>query len=161
MTEEKKQTEERSSVPKFRAMNAVELAKVRRYPLELEAGYEKVNLKTEKSRRVFEMGFDGTLLKQVSSKVAALSVSDLEDLGKRFAGLPVENRNIDGLTVDDIQGLDELFRDQKEQALADIAGRVGASPIGGQRDLAEVDVSCCCCTPCCCCAATETNPLVA
>jgi len=140
MAEEKKASE-RPNTPSFKAIPAVQLAKTRRYPLELEAGYAEVNLKSEKSRRVFEMGFDKTLLRQVSPKVAALSVADLEDLGRRFAGVPVENSTIDGLSVEDIQGLDELFRDQKAQALADIAGRVGATPIGVDPDLAAVDES--------------------
>jgi hypothetical protein len=117
-------------------------------------------VRSEKLKRITEMGFDKGLLEQVPEKVRGLTVHDLEDLASKMAGLPVKNPAVDSLSIHDLQGIEALFAAQKTRGLATVAAKLGdrATLEGIGRGAADVDVSCCCCTPCCCCAAAETSP---
>jgi hypothetical protein len=112
-----------------------------------------------KSQSIGEMGFSPDMLAEVPQSLMDVRVSDLEDFARKMVGFDVRNPRVNALTIEEIQGIEALFADTKEQTLATIAGRLGPemTSIGGL-GVANVDVSCCCCTPCCCCAATETNP---
>lgn len=117
---------------------------------------EVATLKRNKSTTISEMGFAKRDLEQVPDRVRDLSVNDLEDFAKRMAGLPTRNPVVEKLSVEDIQGIEFLFAQEKNAILARVATQ-GATLAAA----ASVDVSCCCCTPCCCCAATETQPFAA
>ena len=139
----------------------LEQAKTIRRPVTTKPGMNPFEagtspIKDDKLRTVSEMGFDDDLLKQVPASVLALSVVDLEDFGRKMAGIDVTNPRVNALTIEDIQGIEALFADSKQLALAAVANRLAAADSLGS--VAEVDVSCCCCTPCCCCAAAEIDP---
>jgi len=93
----------------------------------------------------------------VPRAVQDLSVSDLEDFAKKMAGLPSTNPNVDRLTIEDIQGIEYLFAEEKSLVLTRVATQIS----NGGLKASDVDVSCCCCTPCCCCAAADVDPIVA
>lgn len=138
----------------FKPLSAKELASQgeRRRPGTAEVN----NLKRSKSVTIAEMGFAKTDLEQVPEMVRGLTVNDLEDFAKRMAGLPTRNETVAKLSVEDIQGIEYLFAQEKSAILTRVATQ-GATLSAA----ASVDVSCCCCTPCCCCAATETHPFAA
>ena len=121
-------------------------------------GTAKVNtLKRSLDVTIAQMGFAKEDLEQVPDTVRALTVNDLEDFAKRMAGLPTQNKAVARLTVEDIQGIEFLFAQEKSAILTRVAAS-GATSLAADT---SVDVSCCCCTPCCCCAATETHPFAA
>lgn len=102
------------------------------------------------------MGVDPELLAQMSERVRGLMAHDLEDLSRRVAGVEVQNPRVDSLTIEDIQGIEALFRDQRKGVLVTLASTLGNEGTLGQQK--GVNVSCCCCTPCCSCAASEVSP---
>jgi hypothetical protein len=75
-----------------------------------------------------------------------------------MAGVAQQNPNVDRLTIEDIQGIEYLFAEEKTLILSRVARQISAS---GNLKATDVDVSCCCCTPCCCCAAADVDPIVA
>lgn len=138
----------------FKPLSVKELASQgeRRSP-----GTAEVNtLKRSKSVTIAEMGFAKVDLEQVPEKVRYLTVNDLEDFAKRMSGLPTQNSTVAKLSIEDIQGIEYLFAQEKSAILTRVAAQ-GATLAADT----SVDVSCCCCTPCCCCAATETHPFAA
>ncbi len=155
-----------AKIPTFKPLTAQELTELKRDASDEEEEKElllgaKPGTRTnpfrrELRRKIADMGFDDALLKQVSPKVRELTIQDLEDFARKIAGVEVANPRVNDLTIEDMQGVEALFRDQREQALATAAARLGDSSTLGRA--ADVDVSCCCCTPCCCCAATEVSP---
>jgi hypothetical protein len=117
----------------------------------------KVNtLKQTKSRTIAQMGFEERDLRQVPRAVQDLTVSDLEDFAKKMAGVGTTNPAIERLTIEDIQGIEYLFAEEKNLVLARVASQLTNV---GSLAASDVDVSCCCCTPCCCCAAADVDPL--
>jgi hypothetical protein len=114
-------------------------------------------LKTEKTRTIATMGFHKDLLALVPPTVQALSVQDLHDMATRFSGSPVQNAKINALSIQEIQSIEVLFRDARNQALA-AAATVMVAGSQAQLNDVNIDVSCCCCTPCCSCAATDVHP---
>jgi hypothetical protein len=113
--------------------------------------------KQAKNRKISEMGFEDRDLRQVPRAVQDLSVSDLEDFAKKMAGIDQTNPNVDRLTIEDVQGIEYLFAEEKNLVLTRISSQIAA---GGLK-ASDVDVSCCCCTPCCCCAAADVDPITA
>jgi len=99
-----------------------------------------------KLQRISEMGFDKEALARVPEGVLSLTVSDLDDFAKKMVGLEIRNPRVDSLTLEEIQGIEFLFTDNKEQVLATVASKLRE---GGEFAAAaeSVDVSCCCCTP--------------
>ena len=152
-----------AKIPTFKS--AQELAELKRETEEDESekalqlgakpGTRTNPFRRELRRKIADMGFDEQLLRQVSPKVRELTIQDLEDFARKIAGAEVANPRVTSLTVEDMQGIEALFRDQREQALATAAMRLGDT---SSLAATSVDVSCCCCTPCCCCAATEVSP---
>jgi len=104
---------------------------------------------------IVAMGVDPALLAQMSERVQSLNAQDLEDLSRRVAGAEVQNARVNALTIEDIQGIEALFRDQRAGVLVTLASTLGNEGTMGQQ---KVSVSCCCCTPCCSCAASEPSP---
>ena len=117
----------------------------------------KVNTSRQaKSRTIAEMGFEDRDLKQVSRTVQALTVSDLEDFAQQMSGVGTKNPVVERLTIEDIQGIEYLFAEEKNLALSRVASQITSV---GNLAATDVDVSCCCCTPCCCCAAADVDPM--
>jgi len=149
-------------------MSAQELAALKRDSPQDQAEREQLKgvapgsrdnpFRRSQTRRIADMGFDEQLLRQMSMRVREMTVDDLEAFAKRIAGVPTTNPRVNNLTVEDMQGIEALFKDQREQALATAAVRLGDT---STLAASSVDVSCCCCTPCCCCAATEVSPFSA
>jgi hypothetical protein len=102
------------------------------------------------------MGVDPELLTQMSQRVQSLTAQDLQDLTRRVAGLETPNALVNALTIEDIQGIEALFRDQRKQVIVTLAASLGDQGTMGQQK--DVNVSCCCCTPCCTCAAADVSP---
>lgn len=82
-------------------------------------------------------------------KIAALTVTDLEDLASEFSGLDSGNQKVKDLTVEDIQDLEGVFFQFR-------AGALQKAAAGAEGEL-EWSISCCSCTPCCCCAAADVE----
>jgi len=108
------------------------------------------SLRDDLSTTIRDLQFvDPAVIREVSPRVAGLSVKDLQDLAAEFAGVETYNPNVEKLTIEDIQDIEGVFFEFKSNTIARIS----------QSELAEgVDVSCCCCTPCCCCAASDVDP---
>jgi len=123
-------------------------------PFRREALIDPTSLrKRQLLQRVEELQLDPAVLDRANPTVLKLTVKDLNDLAAQFSGVKTGNRAVEGMSVEDIRNLEEVFTDFK----LDMLERVGGRNIG---DLAAVDVSCCCCTPCCCCAAAAVDPFV-
>jgi hypothetical protein len=141
----------------FKPKPAAELGQKDRRDVALPTS--RVNtLKVAKSRKISEMGFEEKDLRQVPRAVQDLSVTDLEDFAKKMAGVTQFNPNVERLTIEDIQGIEYLFAEEKNLILTRVASQISAT---GSLKATDVDVSCCCCTPCCCCAAADVDPIVA
>jgi len=108
-------------------------------------------------RKVSQLKLDPNVLRLASDKVRELTVKDLNDLASEFSGVATENSRLQGLSLDDIRNIEEVFTEFK----LDSVERMINEGLRPGADLASVDVSCCCCTPCCCCAAAETDPFAA
>jgi hypothetical protein len=150
----------RRNMAEFRPRKVSELMELKRLTGRGDGGMNPDDrLNPEKDaqlRQVRNMGFDRELLAQVSPKVLDLTVSDLNDLAKKFVGIDVKNDAVNSMTIEDLQGMEALFADAKTRILQNVAGSIG--DMGNVTNLVSVDVSCCCCTPCCCCAASDTSP---
>jgi hypothetical protein len=108
--------------------------------------------------RVKQLDMPADVAGKATAKVADLTIADLNDLAERAAGTPVDNRDLDGLTADDIRSLEEVFEGAKLAAAGQFKGlgiAEGGEPLEGE---IFDNWSCCCCTPCCCCAAAEVDP---
>jgi hypothetical protein len=107
------------------------------------------------------MRFSPFQLAFVTDTVRNLTVQDLEDLAARFVGKPVANAIVNTIRAVDLRGLEDLFRDLRDNALQAIAGISGPGGIVAAVPSAPggTSVSCCSCTPCCCCGAAEINPI--
>jgi hypothetical protein len=140
----------------FKPRSAEELAKRdKKEPLPTS----KVNmLKQSKTRTIAEMGFEERDLRQVPRAVRDLTVADLEDFARKMAGVGTTNPNVERLTIEDVQGIEYLFAEEKNLVLSRVASQISAV---GNLKATDVDVSCCCCTPCCCCAAADVDPITA
>jgi hypothetical protein len=140
----------------FKPRSAEELAKRdKKEPLPTS----KVNTtKQAKGRKIAEMGFEDRDLRQVSKTVQALTVADLEDFAKQMSGVGTKNPVVERLTIEDVQGIEFLFAEEKNLVLSRVATQISAA---GNLAATNVDVSCCCCTPCCCCAAADVDPISA
>ena len=140
----------------FKPKSAEELAKRdKKEPLPTS----KVNTtKQAKGRKISDMGFEDRDVRQVSRTVQDLTVADLEDFAKHMAGVGTQNPVIERLTIEDVQGIEYLFAEEKSLVLSRVASQISAV---GNLKATDVDVSCCCCTPCCCCAAADVDPISA
>jgi hypothetical protein len=108
-------------------------------------------------QKVSDLGFSPAKLKKAGTRVANLTIRDLDELAVTFAGGEIFNPKVRALDFQDLKNLEELFRDQRDAVLR----AVGGMPEGleGIELLKQISVSCCSCTPCCCCtAATDTHP---
>jgi hypothetical protein len=143
-------------MPDFKPKSAEELAKRdKKEPLPTS----KVNTsKQAKRRKISEMGFEDRDLRQVSRTVQDLTVSDLEDFAKQMSGVGTQNPVVERLTIEDVQGIEYLFAEEKNLILSRVASQITTV---GSLKATDVDVSCCCCTPCCCCAAADVDPISA
>lgn len=159
-------------MPKFKPMTAEELVRSKGFqtdfPVQWEFPEEGVGvlkgmdpaaqtnpLKLSRERKIAEMGFDEELLRQMPQGILDMTAQDLEDYASAIAGVEVHNPKVNALTIEDMQGIEALFREQRNQALVTLASRLGDK---GNVQGGGVSVSCCCCSPCCCCAATEISP---
>lgn len=138
---------------KFVPMTAAEIKELGEGAPKVPAGPNEIA--QQAALPISQMGVDPELLAQMSRRVQSLTGRDLEDLTRRIAGVEVQNELVTSLTLEDIQGLEALFRDQRKQTLVNLAATMGDDGSIAQQKL---NVSCCCCTPCCSCAATDVSP---
>jgi hypothetical protein len=138
--------------PQFQPLSAAQLSQYKRAPLI-----------PQKAIRIADMGFDPGVLSQVPPKVLDLTDLDLQDLATKVAGGTTTNPRVNSLNIQDLQGIEYIFKDYREQKLATIASSIGdTQSLAAQAVIgAEWSISCCCCTPCCCCAAVDMNPFEA
>jgi len=116
-----------------------------------------------KGIKISDMGFDQEVLRAIPQKILTLTDLDLQDLATKVSTGTSNNPKVNSLTIQELQGIEYIFKDYREQKLATIASSIGdAQSLGAQSDFgAEWSVSCCSCTPCCCCAAVDMNPFEA
>jgi len=143
-----------TSRPTFHPLSAAELAHYKRSPAPTG---------TQKGIKISDMGFDAEVLKGVPQKILSLTDVDLQDLATKISGGTTSNARVNALNVQDLQAIEYIFKDYREQRLASIAASLGdAQSLAAQSDFgAEWSISCCSCTPCCCCAAVDMNPFEA